>query len=246
MSTPKNSRTQQGRGQAATRTVAVAAEAMQTIIDRGEGVPGMAVLSGRPGLGKTTAAVFLSHPGGYGSAYVSCRSFETTKSLALMLLHELGVAAKTHWPISTMFDRICDALVEGDRPLVVDEVDKIAEARSIELLRDLHDTAKVPVFLIGEENLKQKLLNHHERFHDRVLVWAKAMPADKRDLAALLEHYAPGLPITAEALGALLKGTDGTARKIVTALDALKNQVAVAALEAIEPDHVAAALRGVR
>lgn len=234
------------RGQAATQTIAVAATAMQTILDRAEGVPGMAVLSGRPGLGKTTAAAYLTHPVGSDAVYVSCRSFETTKSLSLQLLKELGVAAKTHWPISTAYDHICEALIQCGRPLVVDEVDRIAEKNTIEFLRDLHDQAHTPLFLIGEEDLKRKLLNHHERFHDRVLVWAKALPCDGGDLDKLVKHYVPELAIAADAKKWLLQSTSGTARKLVSSLAALREHGRAAGLETITLADAQAALREAR
>ena len=234
------------RGQAATQTIAAAMTAMQTILDRSEGMPGMAVLSGDPGLGKTSAAIYLGHPATFNSVYVSCRSFETTKSLSLMLLKELGVAAKTHWPVSTAFDHICEALIESDRPLVIDEVDYISEKAAINLLRDLHDIARTPLFLIGEARLKQKLLNHHERFHDRVLVWAKAMPADTADLDKLMRHYAPSLALDAEAKRHLLQATGGVARRIVTALNTLVEAATNSGADKLGLAEVQGALKGAR
>lgn len=234
------------RGQARTQTIAIAAEGMETLLGRSDGMPGMAALSGPPGYGKTSAAVFLSHPAEFNCVYVSCRSFETTKSLALMLLKELGVAAKTHWPISTAFDHICEALVQSGRPLVIDEVDHIAEKNSVNLLRDLHDTAQTPILLIGEEHLKQKLLNHHERFHDRVLVWARAVPADVADLEKLARQYASGLELDASAKKQLLQITNGVARRIVTALSALVQAAALNGIERFSAVEVQAALRGAR
>lgn len=235
------------RGQAATQTISVAATAMETVINSTEGMPAVAVLSGDPGLGKTSAAVYLCHPNTYNAVYVSCRSFETTKSLSHMLLKELGVAAKTHWPVSTAFDHICEALITAERPLVVDEVDYISEKASINFLRDLHDIARTPLFLIGEARLKQKLLNHHERFHDRVLVWGKAMPADSNDLDKLIKHYAPGLGFEPEAKKHLLQATSGVARRIVTALNALREEAARTGNETkLSLAEVQATLKGAR
>lgn len=234
------------RGQASTQTIAVAATAMQTILDRNEGMPAIAALTGAPGLGKTSAAVYLTHPANFNSVYVSCRSFETTKSLALMLLKELGVAAKTHWPVSTAFDHICEALVACGRPLVVDEVDYISEKGAVNLLRDLHDIAQVPLFLIGEEQLKQKMLNHHERFHDRVLVWGKAVPADKTDLDKLIKHYTPGIAFEPDAKQHLLQATNGVARRIVTALNALQAMATNAGIEKLALAEVQQTLKAVR
>ena len=234
------------RGQATTQTIAVAATAMQTVIDRTDGMPGIAVLSGAPGLGKTSAAVYLSHPAGFNAVYVRCRSFETTKSLSLLLLAELAITPRTSWSTAMAFERICEALTISTRPLVVDEVDYIAESKTINMLRDLHDTAHVPLFLIGEEGLKKTLGNSQQRFHDRVLVWSKAMPADASDLDKLTRHYAPELVLEPDAKRHLLATTQGVARRIVTALAALKEHKLVQGADTLNLADVQTALRAVR
>lgn len=246
MSTKTTAPRESDRGQAATQTIAVAATAMQTVMDRTEGMPGIAVLSGPPGLGKTSAAVYLTHPAGFNAHYVSCRSFETQKSLAQMLAKEQGIAVKTHWSISTAFDHIAESFTESGRSLVVDEVDRIAEKAVIELLRDLHDIARVPLFLIGEQRLKQTLLNHHERFHDRVLVWANACPCDGSDLDKLMRHYTPQLALEADAKKHLLQATNGVARRVVTALNVLREAASTSGLERLGLAEVREALKGVR
>lgn len=205
-------------GVAPTQTVAVALAAIEQIQSAPIGMPRLAVLSGAPGLGKTTALTRLAHPVDINAVYISCRSFETVKSLAELVLRELGVNTKSRWSVPNMFDAACQAFGEHGRPLVVDEADRIAEKGAIELLRDLHDIGQVPILLVGEEHLQRKLVRHHERFHDRVLVWAKAMAADGADFDKLAQHYAHGLAIDAEAKKAVLMHTHGVARRIVTAL----------------------------
>lgn len=226
-------------GVAPTQTVAIAMMTMDQLQGRQQGMPGLGVLSGRPGLGKTCALTRLAHPGDINSVYVACRSFETTKSLASLILRELGEPARDHWSVSTMFEKACEVFGAQGRPLVVDEADHIAEKQTIEFLRDLHDTGQVPILLVGEENLKKKLLRRHERFHDRVLVWSKAMPTDESDLAKLISHYTPALQITPEARAQIVLRSRGTARTIVTALHALSEKSKTMGLEEINTDDVA-------
>jgi DNA transposition AAA+ family ATPase len=225
-------------GVAATQTVAMAMAAMDQLQHRQHGMPGLGVLSGPPGFGKTSALTRLAHPADVNSVYVACRSFETTKSLITLILRELGASVKEHWSIGVMFDMACTQFGEQGRPLVVDESDRIAEKNTIELLRDLHDIGGVPILLVGEEHLKRKLASKHERFHDRVLVWAKAMPADDGDLSKLIGHYTPGLQIDADARKALLVRTGGVARKVVTTLHALSELSKTRALTIITTDDL--------
>ncbi|MGC4076262.1 MAG: hypothetical protein QM702_04370 [Rubrivivax sp.] len=110
----------------------------------------------------------------------------------------------------------------------------------------MHDNAQTPLFLIGEEDLKRKLLNHHERFHDRVLVWAKAMPCDSTDLDKLIRHYVPELVIAADARKVLLQATGGTARKLVSALAALRETARREGVAEIGLDAAQAAIKDAR
>lgn len=217
----------------------MAMAAMDQLQNRQHGMPGIGVLSGAPGLGKTSALTRLAHPADINSVYVACRSFETTKSLITMILRELGAPAKDHWSIGMMFEMACTQFGEQGRPLVVDEADRVAEKNTIEMLRDLHDIGQVPILLVGEEHLKRKLASKHERFHDRVLVWARAMPADDSDLTKLVAHYVPGLKIEPEARKAILHKSGGIARKIVTTLHALGELSKTRALESIGLDDLA-------
>lgn len=225
-------------GVAPTQTVAIAMAAMDQLQSRQHGMPGLGVLSGNPGLGKTSALTRLAHPVDINAVYVACRSFETTKSLMALILRELGAATKDHWSIGTMFEMACAQFAEQGRPLVVDEADRIAEKNTIEALRDLHDIGQVPILLVGEEHLKRKLASKHERFHDRVLVWARAMPADDSDLSKLIQHYTPGLQIAPDARQALLTRTGGVARRVVTSLHALSELAKTRALDVITIDDV--------
>jgi len=225
-------------GIAPTQTVAVAMAAMEQIQSRAHGMPGLGVLSGRPGLGKTSALTRLAHPAGSNAVYIACRSFETTKSLAQLVLRELGEAVKDRWSVPSMFELACERFAEQGRPLVVDEADRIAEKNAIEFLRDIHDIGQVPILLVGEEHLKRKLASKHERFHDRVLVWATAMPVDAGDLAKLLSHYTPGLQLTSDASKALLMKTGGVARRVVTMLHGLQELSRTKGLSTITIDEI--------
>lgn len=219
---------------ATTQTVAVALATMDQLIHRGMDMPGFGVLYGEPGLGKTTALARLSHPAESNAVYVSCRIFETPRSLSELLLRENGIQPKARWNIPDMHDALCEAFATHGRPMLVDEADYIAETRSIELLRNLHDTVGVPILLVGEQSLKRKLQRHHERLHDRVLVWSQAVPCDGGDLDALAKVHAPGLQMDADARASLLRATGGVARRIVTGLHKLAEACRTRGIQSVD------------
>jgi hypothetical protein len=101
-------------------------------------------------------------------------------------------------------------------------VDYIAEKSAIDFIRTIHDNTTIPIFLIGEQDLKRKLLSRHERFHDRVLVWKEAVPCDAHDVKKLAAHHAPDLTFTPDVIDALVVKTSGVARRVYTELKALR------------------------
>lgn len=209
-------------GVAKLKTLSLAFDAMERIKNASPELPRMAVMSAPPGYGKTTALSTLAHPQTFNGVYVSVRPFDTTKSLAHLLLRELGVSFKPSWPVTTLYDHICEALQMRDRPLLIDEVDHIAETKAIEFIRSIHDITHCPVMLIGEQELKGKLLNNHSRFHDRVLVWVKAVKLDLEDAGRLAAHQCPDITFDQDLLADLVEASEGVTRRAATMLDGWK------------------------
>lgn len=221
----QNDMFQPGQQVAKLTNVAFAIEAINQVTDVDDlGAPHMAVLYGPPGYGKTQAAMYLAHPQGRNAVFVAIRMFDTTKTLAQLLCLELGIATKSQWPVSVLYENIVKRLQQLGRPLVLDEVDYIAEKSTIDFIRTIHDNTTVPIFLIGEQDLKRKLLSRHERFHDRVLVWKEAAPCDAHDVKKLAAHHAPDLTFTPDVIDALVGKTAGVARRVYNELKALREE----------------------
>ena len=202
-----------------TSNIALTHTLMSTLTQRAQGLPGIGVLYGASGLGKSTGAAFASNPTTFNGLYVSCRSFETRKSLSEMICKNLGIVPKGNIP--ALVEAIIETLAIAQRPLIIDEVDHIAESRTLELLRDIHDASGAPLVLIGEEGLPG-MLRKHERFDNRVLVWQPAALCSAKDVAALCKQYAPKITFAEDLQKRLLAECEGRTRRVVVNIENIK------------------------
>ncbi len=181
--------------------------------DRSQGLPNFGVFSGFSGYGKTYAAAYVRNA--LRGIYVEVGSSWTSKSLALNILCELGVA-NPRGTVATMIEQIVRLLGEDlERPLIIDEADKMVVKGYIEIVREIADKSNVPVLLIGEEALPQ-LLARIERVHNRVLKFVQAQPCDVEDTKALARMILGDAAIEDHLVLAVREKTQGRARRIVT------------------------------
>ena len=192
---------------------------MEQLTARASGLPGIGTFYGRSGLGKSFGASYASHPAGFNGIYVSCRSFETKKSLAEQVCKAIGITPKGNIP--SIVDAIVEVLSIGARPLIVDEVDYIVDSRTLELIRDIHDASGAAILLIGEEHLPAKL-KRHERFDNRVLIWQPAVSCSMADFDLLAKQYALEIHIATELKKRVLAETHGVTRRVVVNLENIK------------------------
>ena len=101
---------------AALANVNVITFAIQRAITRPAFLPGVVVVSGPSGYGKTFAASYASaHLKAY---YVSAKSTWTKKTFLSSVLSEMGISpARTVWE---MMNQVCEQLAISQRPLIID------------------------------------------------------------------------------------------------------------------------------
>ena len=130
--------------------------AMERLLNRKPGSPGLGVLYGFAGDGKTIASNYVCNL--YRGYYVQVRSAWTRKVLLEKILAEMGVA-KASGTLSQLLDQVAEQLAASGRPLVIDEADHAIKSDAlVELIRDIHDAAgNAAILLVGEEQMPQKL-----------------------------------------------------------------------------------------
>lgn len=199
------------------------------LIDRAQnrmhGLPGMGCFYGRAGRGKTTAGIYTTNT--MNVCHVEAEPVGGTKNLLQMIVTELGERPKKTVP--DLLHQAQEALAISGRTLIIDEADHILKTTMIETVRAIHDKAGVPVILMGEELLPQRL-QQWERVHGRMLAWVEAEPATIDDVGHLAKIYAPRLEIAQDLREAVLTASRGSMRYISTNLAAIAEHAAVRAM----------------
>lgn len=187
---------------------------MDKIVNRQEGLPGLAVYYGPSGYGKTTATVAVANRS--NAYYVQLCSAWGRKTLLQKILFEMGI--KSGGTIPDMLDLIVEQLAASRRPLIIDEFDyAAAKPGMIELVRDIYEGSQSSLLLVGEELLSVKL-KKHERFHGRVLQWLPAAPVSLADARKLADIYCADVTVADDLLAHLVEISHGSVRRVAVNL----------------------------
>ncbi len=213
---------------AALSIVVLAQSCLMRIMERREHLPGMAVLYGPSGFGKSTAAAYISNK--MNAYYIECKSVWSKKAFMENVLKVMGICPGR--TVSIMLDQICEQLVKSGRPLIIDEMDHIVEKVAVEVVRDIYEGSKAPILLIGEEGLPKKL-SRWERFHGRIMEWAAAPAADLHDAKVLADFYCAGVTVDDDLLKVIHAKTGGSVRRVVTNLDLVRKEAQSQGLHSI-------------
>lgn len=197
------------------KNVAAMMGLIERLKSRGAHMPGFGVVHGPSGYGKTYAAIFGQNK--TRGPRIEIGDSWTKKTLVCAILKELGVR-EPHGTVASLTEQVIIRLAEPEHPpLFVDEADKLVDKGMVELMREIQEGAQIPVILIGEELLPQKLAKI-ERVHNRVLDWVPAQPVDIEDVRKLAHLFCPGIVIDSIVLDEIRRVSDGRARRVVTNL----------------------------
>jgi DNA transposition AAA+ family ATPase len=197
--------------------IARLSEAANALINRAYGMPGMGLIEGQTGYGKTTAVAWLSIK--LNGAYVRALATTTPSSLLGSICKELNIGRRPT-NVDTV-EVIVQRLAETGRPLFIDEADYLVNKRSlIETLRDIHDLATVPVVLIGMHGFRRKV-THLQQLTGRIAQWVEFEPAGIDD-AKLLARELAEVDVGPDLVGKLHSAANGSVRLIVVGLNRIE------------------------
>jgi len=197
--------------------------ALLTLVDRVQtrdyGLPGMATFYGPSGWGKSSAATYTENE--LDALHIEVQPLWQAKALLTGIAEEMELNPRRSTSASEIYDMVSKALAKAQRPLLIDEADRLTRGDMIEVVRGLYEASNVPVILIGEEGLPLKL-QQWERVHGRMLTWVAAEAASLSDVAQLAKIYARGITIDDALAEALLVGSKSSLRRVSTNLAEIK------------------------
>ncbi len=210
------------------RNVMLFTALVEGVMNRTEGLPGLGVFKGRSGDGKTTATIYAANK--FRAYHVQMKSVWTRKKICTAILNEMGILP--NGKIEEMVEQIAYELTISNRPLFIDEADFLVAKNMIEVVRDIHESGRVTIIMIGEEAFGQKL-KRWERVYRRVLIWEDTQPTDMRDARHLAKLYCKGVEIAEDLLSDLVTASGANAGHIVINLDRVMKAAQNTGLEKI-------------
>lgn len=198
--------------------VALTNQAMMQLQDRSPSLPGLGVLHGPSGYGKSFSASYVANA--HRAFYIQCKSIWTRKKFFEAILKEMGIMPAKN--LADMNEQVCEELMQSGRPLIIDEADWLADSKqNVMLAMDIYEGSQASILLIGEERLPAKLA-HYEKIHNRILKWVPAQPCQMRDVLQLADIYARDTDIEEAMLLKVVNETHGVTRYICVNLENMR------------------------
>jgi DNA transposition AAA+ family ATPase len=157
---------------------------MNNLKNRADGVPGMALVYGEPGLGKTQAVVWWAAQN--DAAFIRSTNLMSGRWLLEEVVEELGEVP--YYRSSELFKQCIRQLKQEPRVIIVDEIDYLAaDSHAIETLRDIHDKTNVPIVLVGMGQADKKLMRYRH-LYDRISEKLKFEPFTQDDIKGIVDQ----------------------------------------------------------
>jgi len=194
--------------------------ALAELVRRGPGVPGLALVHGHQGYGKTVATEWWAVQ--QGAVYLRAQAAWTVPWLLMDLAASLGLAPE-HISRNN-FRLVIRELRQRPRPVLLDEADYLVrDRRLLDTVRDLYDAAGAPIVLVGMAGVREAVARRSPQFWSRVSQEVEFQPLTVED-TRLIAWELCDLELPAEAARRLVRETEGNIRKTVVLLHHLETR----------------------
>ena len=176
----------------------------------------IALVYGEYGLGKTQTIQWWAAKN--DAVYVRANRGMSERWLLSKMAEDMDISAS--WHSQSNYELIEKSLIKDPKIIIVDEIDYLLRQNIIETLRDLHDTTKCPLVLVGMENIDRKLsiLPH---FCDRIYKSLKFERFDESDIRLILKELSD-IEFTDDGIEYLIR-RENQFRQIIKLINKIEN-----------------------
>jgi len=205
-----------------------------SLIERDKGIPGLALIFGPPGLGKTRFGIWLADR--IGAIFLRALATATLRSFLQDLVFELGV--QPMFRAADLYRQARQALSENPRLVIVDEIDRLAASwQAIEMLRDLSDETGIPILMIGMEESERKLVRYRHLFYRMKSHIMRFTPLSEADVRGFVDQVCE-VQLEDSAIAEIHKITGGRIGDIIAELYKAERIARANDLKTIEGSHL--------
>ena len=192
-------------------------EAVSSLENRAPGVPGLGLIYGGAGYGKTKSIQW--HVCQTNSIYLRAKATWSTGWMLEAIGKELSILSLP--TIKDKFQDLQNSISQIKCTIFVDEADYLVRDRKLlDTLRDLHDETDLPIVLVGMDEIQKKLMRHHQ-FWSRVSQQVVYQPLTAKEIAILGMELCD-LAIEDRTSEQLFASTMGNFRDTIVALSHLE------------------------
>lgn len=188
--------------------------AISRLTNRAPGDPGLLVVSGPSGYGKTVAAAWAKAR--HRAYYVQLNDFLTKRSLLTTLARAMAIDLSGKLARATTADlaeMVAGQLHAANRVLILDEFDFAVEKQLVMAVFSLYESSRAAIILVGEERLPAQL-NRWEKFSGRILDVLYAEPVSLEDARILARQKYPDIRFADDLLSHLVSLAKGSVRRV--------------------------------
>lgn len=141
------------------------------------------------GVGKTEAVRYAAATLPFPVRRIDCKQVTTKYTLLEAMALAPGERRKRHGDnyqsAAVLYDLALERYSKDPYLLVIDEADRLRND-CFEMLRDFHDDVRLPMLLVGNEVLTDKINRQHERLFRRIKARHEQRPLDRAGLEEVL------------------------------------------------------------
>lgn len=196
-----------------------------TLASRAWGKRWIATFTASTGVGKSKAIEHADATLNFPHQILSVKQITTRFTVLRAIGLDAGQTWNTHgrnWTNSAaLYDQAVERAKKSPYLLIIDEADRL-RMDCFEMLRDLWDDARLPMLLVGNEVLTDKVNRQHERLFRRIRLRFEQRPLRQADLRHTLEFM--GLPTSDDEFDLLWKlvgGSPGFAEALLSSAQAI-------------------------